>query len=102
MSTKKQKEKKVVIVPRGKQILVRVDDEQSRVNEYGIVIPDEVEQERKAQGTVEAVGPEIKDVKKGDRVIYGAYAGESIKTRESEKQIDYKILEDADVIAFIR
>jgi acyl-CoA synthetase (AMP-forming)/AMP-acid ligase II len=41
-------------------------------------------------------------VQPGDRVIYGAYAGESVKTRESDKAVDYKILDDADVIAFIK
>lgn len=95
-------ENKSKIVPRGKQILVLVDEETSRVNAHGIVIPDDVEQERKAQGTVESVGPDIKDVKAGDRVIYGAFAGESVKVRNGDKQVDYKLLDDADVIAFIK
>lgn len=100
--TDKKKKKDIEIVPRGSQILVRVDDEESRESEHGILVPDEVEQDRKAQGKVVAVGPDIKDVKEGDRVIYGMYAGESLKLRESGQQVDYKLLDDKDVIAFIR
>lgn len=94
--------KKTNIVPRGKQVLVRVDEAEDRESEFGIIVPDEVEQERKSQGLVEAVGPDIKDVKPGDRVIYGTFAGESIKLRESGKQVDFKLLDDGDVIAFIK
>ena len=94
--------KKIIIVPRGSEILVRVDEEQSRESDYGIITPDEVEQERKSQGVVEAIGPEIKDVKKGDKVIYGTYAGETIKLMEKGKKVEFKLLADADVIAFIK
>lgn len=90
------------IIPRGNQILVKIDDAESRINEYGIVLPDEVEQERKSQGIVQAVGSDIKDIKNGDRVIYGAYSGEKLKIRENNKVIDYVVCEDKDVIAFIR
>ena len=31
---------------------------------------------------VTAVGPKVEDVKKGDRVIYGMYAGEKIEPRD--------------------
>lgn len=89
------------ITPRGKQILVKQEDEKSRVSEHGLSTPDSVEQERKAIGEVVAVGPEIKDVKKGDRVIYGAFAGEKIKLQESTKEVDYVLLFDEDVLAFI-
>ncbi len=98
--TQKKPEKK--IVPRGKNVLVLVDPEETRESEHGVIIPDEVEQERKAQGTVESVGPDIEDIKAGDRVIYGAFAGESIKARKGGKQVDYKLLTDDDVIAFIK
>lgn len=89
------------IIPRGKQILVRPDDEAPRESEHGIITPSNIEQERKAIGTVLSVGPEIKDVKKGDRVIYGAFAGERMKLKESQKEVDYVLLFDEDVLAFI-
>ena len=93
--------KNLKIRPRGKQILVKQEDEKSRISELGLSLPDSVEQERKAIGEVVAVGPEIKDVKKGDRVIYGAFAGEKIKLQESTKEVDYVLLFDEDVLAFI-
>ena len=89
------------IKPRGKQVLVQPDPEKSRQSESGIVTTENVEQERKAIGVVLAVGAEIKDIKKGDRVIYGAYAGERLKFGASTKDFDYVLLFDEDVLAFI-
>lgn len=89
------------ITPRGKQILVQPDGETARESEYGIVMPDSVEQETKAFGTVIAVGPEITDVEVGKRVIYGAFAGEQISLQESDKEVDFVLLFDEDVLAFI-
>lgn len=89
------------ITPRGKQILVKQDDEKARISEHGLATPSSVEQERKAIGIVVSVGPDIKDVKKGDRVIFGAFAGEKIKLQESTKEVDYVLLFDEDVLAFI-
>ncbi len=89
------------IIPRAKQVLVKPDPEESRENEFGIITPDNVEKEQKAFGTVEAVGAEIKDIKKGNRVIYGAYAGEKIKMMQKGKEVDYVLLFDEDVLAFL-
>lgn len=89
--------KKISIKPRTKQILVKPDGEDSRESEYGIITPPRVEQEQKAIGTVLAVGPDVKDIKKGDRVIFGVYAGDSIKM----DGVDYKLLHDEDVLAFL-
>lgn len=90
------------IIPRKNQILVKPDPVGSRKSEYGIVMPSNIEQEQKAIGVVQAVGPQVKDLKKGDRVIYGAYAGEQIKIQEGSKEVDYKILFDEDVLAFLK
>jgi len=89
------------IMPRGKQVLVQPDPEKSRVSDHGLVTPENVEQEKKAVGTVIAVGPEIQDVKKGDRVIYGAFLGEHIKLKEGSEDVDYILLHDDDIIAFL-
>ena len=98
----KKETKKTKIIPRGKYILVRPDSADSRENENGLIIPSTVEQEQKAFGRVEAVGSEIKDVKIGDRCVYGAYAGETIRQREDGKEVERKLLFDEDVIAFLR
>lgn len=89
------------IIPRKQQILVIPDGEESRESEYGIFTPSNQEVEQRAIGTVLAVGANITDIKKGDRVIYGAYAGEKLKLKESSKEVDYIILFDEDVLAKI-
>ncbi len=82
---------------RGKYILVEVDSDETRVSKHGIVTPTNVEQEKKSIGTVLSVGDQIKDIKKGDRVIFGTYAGDSVKMEDSE----YKLLHDDDILAFL-
>jgi len=87
------------IIPRAKQVLVKPQDEESRQSESGLFIPDNIEQEQRAIGKVIAVGKDITDIEKGDTVIYGAYAGETIKLNEKGKNVEYKILFDEDVVA---
>jgi len=94
--------KKQIISPRGKNILVRPDPEKARTSAHGISMPTNVEQDKKAIGVVVAVGPEVKDLKKGDHVIYGVYSGENIKIMESENEIDYVLLLDEWVLAIIK
>lgn len=89
------------IIPRGKNILVKPDPEQARTSEHGISLPTNVEQDKKAIGIVIAIGPEIQDVKVGDKVIYGVFSGENIKFQESEEEVDYVLLLDEWVLAII-
>lgn len=78
------------------------DGEESRESQHGLLTPSNVEKEQKAIGTVVAVGSEIKDIKKGDRVIYGAFAGEQLKLKDNPlKKVDYVLLFDEDILAFI-
>jgi chaperonin GroES len=90
------------IIPRGKYMLVKQDEPESTENEFGLSIPDSSEQDQKAFGTIIAVGSEIKDIKEGDRVIFGAYAGEELEVKDGHKDIKYRLLYDEDVIAFIK
>jgi len=83
-------------------VLVKPIEQEAKETEYGLLLPQTEEKEQKAQGTVEAIGEEVNGLKVGDRVIYGAFAGENIKTREGGKEVDYKLLHDDDVIAFIK
>lgn len=89
-----------MIKPRGKYVLVKPDEKANRKNENGIIIPSNVEQEQKSQGDVIAVG-DVKDIKKGDKVIYGTYCGELLKVIEKGKEVEYRLLLDEDIIAFI-
>lgn len=89
------------ITPRKKYVLVKPEETSEKENKFGLLTPSNVEQEQKAFGEVVSVGKEVTDIKKGDRVIYGAYAGENVKTPDSKKDFDFKLLHDDDIIAFI-
>jgi len=89
------------IIPRGKQVLVKPDGETSRVSEHGIVTPDNIEEETKAFGTVEAIGPDIEDIEVGKKVIYGKFAGEDIMVKGSDKEVDFVLLHEEWILAFI-
>lgn len=88
------------IIPRHTQILVKPDEPLSGKTESGLVRPENEEKEKQAKGTVVAVGPEVEDVKPGNRVIYGAYAGEEL-IYETVDEDDHILLFDEDVLAFI-
>lgn len=89
------------ITPRGKRVLILKDELGSKESEFGIVTPDSVEQEQKAYGTVVSVSPEIKDLKKGDRVIYTVFGGDPVNDVVKGKKVEYLLCHDDDVIAFI-
>lgn len=77
------------------------DEKTQKTNEYGIVMPDNVEEDTKAIGKVISVGPEVKGIKKGDRVIYGAYAGEQLEFTSGVEKEQYVLLDEEHVLAFI-
>ncbi|PQL93123.1 co-chaperone GroES [Apibacter adventoris] len=66
----------------------------------GIIIPDSAK-EKPQEGTVVAVGTGKKDepmtVKKGDKVLYGKYAGTELKLNGK----DYLIMRESDILAII-
>ena len=92
------KEKTPKILPRGKQILVKPDDKKTIESDNGVFLPSNTPQEQKSIGEVIAVGPEIKDIKKGDRVIFAVLAGDKIEL----KKVEYVLLHDEDVLAFLQ
>ena len=51
--------------------------------------------EKPAYAVVESVGPEVKSVKKGDKIVYKEYSTTEIKMDEKE----YIILKEEDVLA---
>lgn len=96
----KLKEKK--IIPRGKYILVKQEKSDEKTTSQGLYIPDSETKEQKARGIVEEVGSDIKDIKKGDEVIFGAYAGEEVVVNKGLEKENYRLLFDEDIIAFLR
>ncbi len=51
--------------------------------------------EKQAYAVVESVGPEVKAVKKGDKIIYKEYSNTDIKLDDK----DYIIVKEEDVLA---
>lgn len=89
------------IIPRGKYVLVKTAGKEALQNEFGLLVPANEERESKAQGEVVAVSKQVADIKKGNQVIYGQFAGEQLKVKESGKEVEYKLLHEEDIIAFI-
>ncbi|MFQ6092473.1 MAG: co-chaperone GroES [bacterium] len=88
---------------RDKVVVKRLEEEEKKVG--GIIIPDTAK-EKPMQGKVMAVGPGAVDksgqrtapeVKKGDRVLFGKYAG----TEVSIDGGDYLILDSSDIYAIL-
>ncbi|OGY45979.1 MAG: co-chaperone GroES [Candidatus Buchananbacteria bacterium RIFCSPHIGHO2_01_FULL_46_12] len=67
----------------------------------GIILPETVDKEKKAEGEVVGIGDGQKvlklGLKVGDKVLFGKYAGEEVKVDE----VEYKILSEEDVLAVI-
>ncbi len=67
----------------------------------GIILPETVDKEKKAEGKILAIGDGEKitklGLKVGDKVLFGKYAGEEVKLDD----VEYKILSDEDVLAVI-
>lgn len=53
--------------------------------------------EAPSYAVVESVGPDVKDVKKGDKVIYKQYSTTDVKLEDT----DYIILKEEDVLAVV-
>ena len=86
--------------PLGDRVVVEPLSE-AETTKSGIILPDSVDKEKKAEGKIIAIGDGEKiakfNLKNGDRVLFGKYAGEEIKVEEKE----YKILTHEDVLAVI-
>ena len=97
---------KVKIRPLGDRILVkRLDEDKEQRSRGGIIIPDTAK-EKPMEGKVAAVGPGRRlddgkiqkvEVKIGDRVLIGKYAGTEVKIEGDE----YVIMREDDVLGVI-
>jgi chaperonin GroES len=92
------------IKPLHEKVLVERMDAETK-SAGGILIPDTAK-EKPMRGTVIAVGPgrvlesgEVKalDVKKGDKVLFGGYAGSEVKLDGK----DYLIVSESEIFAVI-
>lgn len=62
----------------------------------GIVLPDSAK-EKPEQGEVIACGKDVKEVKKGDKIIFGKYSPTEVKLEGTE----YLVIKEEDVLAII-
>ncbi len=93
----------MAVQPLSDRIII-VPKEEAEEKVGSIYIPDSA-QEKPLEGTVEAVGPGRVEngervsptVKKGDRVLYGKYAGTEIKADGKEMLI----VREADILAIL-
>lgn len=62
----------------------------------GIYLPDAAK-EKPVVAVVEAVGPDVKEIKKGDRIVYKEYSTTELKINGTE----YLIVKEEDVLATV-
>ena len=60
----------------------------------GLYLPDNAK-EKPAYAVVEAVGPDVKSVKKGDKVVFKEYTTTELKVGD----VEYLIVKEEDVLA---
>ena len=96
---------KMNIRPLGDHVVVKALKEEE-VTKSGIILPDTVDKEKKAQGTVLAIGPgkmlesgtrSLMDVKVGDTVIFKKWGGDEVEVGDEE----YKIVSQDDILAIL-
>jgi len=76
-----------------KDMVVAVQEKPLEKTESGILLGEA--KEKPVYAVVEAVGPEVKNVKKGDKIIYKEYSTTNLKIDEKE----YIIVKEEDVLA---
>lgn len=76
--------------------VVAVREEAKTQTASGIYLPDTAK-EKPAYAVVEAVGPEVKGIKKGDKIIYETYKVTEVTVDGTE----YLIVKEEDVLATV-
>ena len=93
------------IKPLGDHIVVKVIEEE-QVTKSGIVLPDTVDKEKKAEGEVVAIGPgklldngnrATMEVAVGQKVLFKKWGGDEVEVDD----VEYKIISQEDVLAVI-
>lgn len=77
--------------------LVAVHEEQPSQTTGGLYIPESA-QEKPDVAKVTSVGPNVKEIKVGDRIVYKNYATTSVTI----DKIDYLIIKEEDVLATVK
>jgi len=92
------------IKPVGDRVLVKPNVEEE-VTASGIVLPDTVDKEKKAEGVVMGLGNGEKlaklGLKVGDKVLFEKWGGEEVKVGKGKEEVDYKILPHDKILAIV-
>ena len=84
------------VTPLGDRLLVKPDDAAAE-QQGGIYLPDSA-QEKPQNGTVVAVGPDVENVKKGDRVLLPKFGGSEVTI----DGVDHSIMREDDVLGILK
>lgn len=76
--------------------VVAVREQAQTKTAAGIYLPDAAK-EKPVVAVVEAVGPDVKGIKKGDRIVYKEYSTTELKING----IEYLIVKEEDVLATV-
>ena len=87
--------------PLGDRILVKPLTEEE-TTKSGIVLPDTIDKEKKAEGEILGIG-EGEDIKKlglkeGDKVLFGKYSGEDVEYED----VELKFLKFDEILAVVK
>ena len=82
--------------PLGDRVVLKQQEAEEKTKS-GIILPDRAKEKPQA-AVVVSVGPDVDQVKEGDKVIYTEYAGTEVKYQEEE----YTIVDQKDIIAIVK
>ena len=82
--------------PLGDRVVLKQQEAEEKTKS-GIILPDSAKEKPQA-AVVVSVGPDVDQVKEGDKVIYTEYAGTEVKYQEEE----YTIVDQKDIIAIVK
>lgn len=76
--------------------VVAVKEEAKTQTASGIYLPESAK-EKPVLAVVEAIGPEVKGIKKGDKIVYKEYSTTELKVNG----VEYLIVKEEDVLATV-
>ena len=82
--------------PLGDRVVLKQQEAEEKTKS-GFILTDSAKEKPQA-AVVVSVGPDVDQVKEGDKVIYTEYAGTEVKYQEEE----YTIVDQKDIIAIVK
>ncbi|MBQ6396246.1 co-chaperone GroES [Candidatus Saccharibacteria bacterium] len=83
----------MTLKPLKDRVVAKVEKPKEKTDS-GLLLPSD-SKEKPAYAVVESVGPEVKEVKKNDKIVYKEYSTTPVKIGSE----DYIILEEKDILA---